>query len=194
MVNSRWNEIIYRILIRDSLGVFKLQYYYGFLFLCVMIVVIKWKKLSNFISDNFDSGKGGIRTLGTVARTPHFECGPFDHSGISPFFSAAKVQKKEELRAKDGELFYLKALNRQSNLCLKEEKRCSCHSYDGTDDFLHADFLAEDLSGRPQNEDGRKGHERLRHACIRHADSQQAEADAEEGAEQYSTHGSSRTA
>ena len=30
------------------------------------------------------SGETGIRTQGTVARTPHFECGPFDHSGISP--------------------------------------------------------------------------------------------------------------
>lgn len=29
-------------------------------------------------------GKTGIRTLGTVARSPHFECGPIDHSGISP--------------------------------------------------------------------------------------------------------------
>ena len=30
------------------------------------------------------SGKTGIRTLGTVARSPHFECGPIDHSGIFP--------------------------------------------------------------------------------------------------------------
>ena len=29
-------------------------------------------------------GETGIRTLGTVARTPHFECGPIGHSGISP--------------------------------------------------------------------------------------------------------------
>ena len=29
-------------------------------------------------------GERGIRTPGTVARSPHFECGPFDHSGISP--------------------------------------------------------------------------------------------------------------
>ena len=33
------------------------------------------------------SGKGGIRTPGTVARSPHFECGPFDHSGTFPFFA-----------------------------------------------------------------------------------------------------------
>lgn len=32
-------------------------------------------------------GKTGIRTLGTVARSPHFECGPIDHSGTSPFRS-----------------------------------------------------------------------------------------------------------
>ncbi len=30
------------------------------------------------------SGEGEIRTLGTVSRTPHFECGAFDHSATSP--------------------------------------------------------------------------------------------------------------
>ena len=29
-------------------------------------------------------GEGGIRTPGTVARTPHFECGAIDHSATSP--------------------------------------------------------------------------------------------------------------
>ena len=29
-------------------------------------------------------GEGGIRTLGTLARTTVFETAPFDHSGISP--------------------------------------------------------------------------------------------------------------
>ena len=39
------------------------------------------------------SGKRGIRTPGTVARTPHFECGPFDHSGIFPMrFAVANVR------------------------------------------------------------------------------------------------------
>ena len=33
-------------------------------------------------------GKRGIRTPGTVTRTPHFECGPIDHSGIFPNASA----------------------------------------------------------------------------------------------------------
>ncbi len=38
-------------------------------------------------------GKTGIRTLGTVARSPHFECGPIDHSGIFPF-TVAKIMEK----------------------------------------------------------------------------------------------------
>lgn len=29
-------------------------------------------------------GETGIRTQGAVTRSPHFECGPFDHSGIFP--------------------------------------------------------------------------------------------------------------
>ena len=31
------------------------------------------------------SGERGIRTLGTVASTPAFQAGSFDHSDISPF-------------------------------------------------------------------------------------------------------------
>jgi hypothetical protein len=31
-----------------------------------------------------DGGEGGIRTHGTVAHTPHFECGAFDLSATSP--------------------------------------------------------------------------------------------------------------
>ena len=39
------------------------------------------------------SGQRGIRTPGTVARTPHFECGPIDHSGIFPMhFAVANVR------------------------------------------------------------------------------------------------------
>ena len=34
-------------------------------------------------------GERGIRTPGTVTRTPHFECGPIDHSGISPIGSVS---------------------------------------------------------------------------------------------------------
>lgn len=33
---------------------------------------------------NCPGGEGEIRTLGTVAHTPHFECGAFGHSATSP--------------------------------------------------------------------------------------------------------------
>ena len=32
----------------------------------------------------YSGGEGGIRTHGTVTRTPHFECGAFDLSATSP--------------------------------------------------------------------------------------------------------------
>ena len=38
-------------------------------------------------SSRLSCGEGGIRTPGTVASTPHFECGPFDHSGTSPDYN-----------------------------------------------------------------------------------------------------------
>ena len=31
-----------------------------------------------------NGGEAGIRTLGTLTGTPHFECGAFDHSATSP--------------------------------------------------------------------------------------------------------------
>ena len=37
-------------------------------------------------------GEAGIRTLGTLASTPHFECGPFDHSGTSPYFGRGSTR------------------------------------------------------------------------------------------------------
>ena len=40
----------------------------------------------NSLQTAYFGGKRGIRTPGTVTRTPHFECGPFDHSGIFPLF------------------------------------------------------------------------------------------------------------
>ena len=40
--------------------------------------------LSLFFNSLYCGGEGGIRTHGTVARTPHFECGAFDHSATSP--------------------------------------------------------------------------------------------------------------
>src|SRR6266567_1252542 len=35
-------------------------------------------------ADNHYGGQGGIRTPGTVTRTPHFECCAFNHSATCP--------------------------------------------------------------------------------------------------------------
>ncbi len=45
-------------------------------------------KSRNYLIYTLCCGERGIRTPGTVARSPHFECGPIDHSGISPIASA----------------------------------------------------------------------------------------------------------
>ena len=42
-------------------------------------------------------GKTGIRTLGTVTRSPHFECGPIDHSGIFPYLVTKIMEKSVRL-------------------------------------------------------------------------------------------------
>ncbi len=39
-----------------------------------------------------NGGEIGIRTLGTLTSTPHFECGAFDHSAISPHVQTGKVE------------------------------------------------------------------------------------------------------
>ena len=43
---------------------------------------------NNHVGDGVGGGNGagGIRTLGTVTRTPHFQCGPFSHSDTAPAF------------------------------------------------------------------------------------------------------------
>ncbi len=43
------------------------------------------------VTSSLSCGEGGIRTPGTVARTPHFECGPIDHSGTSPFRRGRRI-------------------------------------------------------------------------------------------------------
>ncbi len=50
------------------------------------------KKGTSWVS--FFCGETGIRTQGTRKSTPHFECGPFDHSGISPFSLRLQRYKK----------------------------------------------------------------------------------------------------
>src|SRR3954453_16820338 len=46
-------------------------------------------------------GEGGIRTHGTVARTPHFECGTIDHSATSPEFQATRRRTARSIYRKD---------------------------------------------------------------------------------------------
>lgn len=46
------------------------------------ITLAQWRKPTEMHKKN--GGEIGIRTLGTVTGTPHFECGAFDHSAISP--------------------------------------------------------------------------------------------------------------
>ena len=41
----------------------------------------------------FKSGERGIRTLDRVAPIPAFQAGPFNHSGTSPLFELAKIEK-----------------------------------------------------------------------------------------------------
>src|SRR5690606_37902050 len=47
-----------------------------------------WSFLDCF--GKFGGGQGGIRTHGTLARTPDFESGTFDHSATCPRFSAIR--------------------------------------------------------------------------------------------------------
>ena len=43
-----------------------------------------------------DGGEGGIRTPGTLARTPHFECGAIDHSATSPGAAISMGERRSQ--------------------------------------------------------------------------------------------------
>src|ERR1700734_785426 len=51
----------------------------------------------NRLSDTV-GGEGGIRTPGTLARTPHFECGAIDHSATSPGPTARRLRSRRKGR------------------------------------------------------------------------------------------------
>ena len=55
-------------------------------FACIQIKPVK--------KSHVYGGKAGIRTLGTVARSPHFECGPIDHSGTFPYSVSGKAMQR----------------------------------------------------------------------------------------------------
>ena len=55
--------------------------------------------LTNGLLQRFFSGETGIRTLGTRKSTPHFECGTFDHSAISPGYSGMSLPLRRERKS-----------------------------------------------------------------------------------------------
>ena len=54
------------------------------------------------VSTKQGGGEGGIRTPDTVARTPHFECGAFNHSATSPWRRARSCRAGWRYVAKGG--------------------------------------------------------------------------------------------
>ena len=66
--------------------------------------VVVWSSAaqnSSYINNLVCGGEGGIRTPGTLARTPHFECGAIDHSATSPRPSAKRGNVRLRGRAGD---------------------------------------------------------------------------------------------
>lgn len=53
----------------------------------------KYNYFNGLVREN--GGEGGIRTPGTLARTPHFECGAIDHSATSPWTRERVVRRRE---------------------------------------------------------------------------------------------------
>ena len=66
----------------------------GRLFLCGSAAARSGERSISVQSGWAAGGEGGIRTHGTVARTPHFECGAFDHSATSPLGEGSAPRKK----------------------------------------------------------------------------------------------------
>lgn len=73
----------------------------------------------------FIGGEGGIRTPGTVTRTPHFECGAIDHSATSPEpRPCASLRLRFERRAEHiSRAPQAQAYPSVGNFCLFEPKR-----------------------------------------------------------------------
>ena len=65
-------------------------------------------------------GEGGIRTPGTVTRTPHFECGAIDHSATSPLYRRACGSRAVDSRPKAPCQPPFRAIFRKVDLGLRE--------------------------------------------------------------------------
>ena len=61
------------------------------------ILRILWIAMDDYLQEA--GGEGGIRTPGTLARTPHFECGAIDHSATSPGATAGLKRPPQGRRA-----------------------------------------------------------------------------------------------
>ena len=92
-------------------------------------------------------GERGIRTPGTVTRTPHFECGPIDHSGISPIIAALRYVK-HRLGLQIYKFFCKKALS---------PKNCAAffHFYPPDRRFTPPQTLVSPVRARAAPESGR---------------------------------------
>ena len=76
----------------------------------------------------FLSGETGIRTLGTVTRSPHFECGPIDHSGISPKRLKRLLKIQKALRVPRGTTVFKTAAIDHSATSPNFFVKCFCFS------------------------------------------------------------------
>ena len=69
-------------------------------------------------------GQGGIRTPGTVTRTPHFECGAFNRSATCPFVNFTYLRALALSTTKTCARFDANALNDSDGcFCAVTEKR-----------------------------------------------------------------------
>jgi hypothetical protein len=66
----------------------------GFVITKPLTIVCKFRMIFGIAGFHF-CGEGGIRTLGTLASTPAFQAGSFDHSDTSP--EGYKSIKKSEI-------------------------------------------------------------------------------------------------
>src|SRR5208282_4786019 len=92
-------------------------------------------------------GEGGIRTPGTLARTPHFECGAIDHSATSPGPTAmsASLAAGSARRLAWGVIARKARLGRapgQNPKSLSGEELCSEAGVDAGSEALSADGAA----------------------------------------------------
>ena len=95
-------------------------------------------------------GEGGIRTPGTLARTPHFECGAIDHSATSP---GLRLTGRSAPRVGSAARIACASAARKAHECLRERGPCPyapCNRYvDETAEQAFKGDAAADDAGAP---------------------------------------------